>query len=66
MKVGDLAQFTESLSLWKTTCIITKTKNVRDIHSGILLPNCVMIAIPEEEAIIPMSKKFLEVISESR
>jgi len=65
MKVGDLVQFADS-EAEPTVCIVTKVKDVRDIHSGVLLHSCVMIAIPEEEAIIPMNKKFLQVISESR
>jgi len=64
MQIGDLVLFRPARRD-EDAYIITNTE-AYDLHSGEFLPDCVMIAIPEEKAIIPMAKRYLEVISATR
>ena len=62
MKTGDLVVFSSNKD--SGAHIVTDDK-AYDPHTGRPLPGCIMIAILKEDAIIPMRKKFLEVVSES-
>lgn len=62
MKTGDLVKFSSDED--SNAYIVTNDK-AHDLHTGRFLPGCVMIAILGENAIIPMRRAFLEVISES-
>ena len=62
MKIGDLVVFSNNKE--SGAHIVTNNK-AHDPNNGRLLPGCIMIAILEEDAIIPMREDFLEVISES-
>ena len=62
MKVGDLVRFSNR----DKGSYIVVDDVAHDLHSGKYLPNCVMIAILDVDAIIPMDKKFLKVVSCAR
>lgn len=63
MKTGDLVKFSSNKDV--VVYVVTNDK-AYDLYTGKPLPKCVMIAVLEHNAIIPMRKNFLEVISESR
>ena len=62
MKKGDLVRFSNR----DRGSYIVVDEMAHDPHSGKHLPNCVMIAILDVDAIIPMDRKFLKVISHGR
>lgn len=65
MKVGDLVKFFDNSERKSANVYIITSLDAYDPHSGQSLPNCIMIALLEERAIIPMHKKYLQVVSKS-
>ena len=63
MKTGDLVRFSNRPS---GPYYIVVGEEAYDVHSGKYLPDCVMIALPEVDGIVPMDRKFLKVVSRAK